>query len=315
MISKILLFFRTDLLRKAFALLLAILLYTLVSNQLLEERQIHDVPVKLELTEELLARSQDVHKVKLKVKGPKHLLQGLSPEDISGVVPITPMHHTEKNIYRVKLTPDMFRHDRKIHITEAPELRVFLQRKATAKVRVHARFTGKLAEEYKATEIRCIPSEVNISGPEDSVRQIRQIHCTVPLAENNFDSFEYESKLQLPPEIQASPDRVMVQVNIARKISQRIFDRLPILILQRNADFSAEPETPGQTAEVILTGAPARLEMLKQADIRVFADLSNFREPGIYTCPLSCSAAIEGIAVKAVIPGEIKIKVIKSPRE
>lgn len=313
MINKIISFFRTDLLRKAFALLLATLIYTLVSNQLLEERQISGVPVKLELSENLIDRSPEIHKVKLKVKGPKHLLQNLAPEDIYGIAPVTPQNHTGNNIYRVKLTAAMFQHNRNIQITGTPELRVNLQRKASAKVSVRSRFTGKLPEEYQAAEIRCIPSEVEVSGPEESIRQIKQIFCTVPLSENNFDSFEYETKLQLPPETQANPDRVMVQVNITRKFSQRMFDRLPILVLQSNSKLSAEAENPQQTAEVILTGPPARLEMLKPADIRVFADLSNFRDPGIYTSPLGCSIAIEGIAVKAVIPGEIKIKVTKSP--
>ena len=87
MSSKFFSFFRTDLLRKAFALLLAILLYALVSNQLLEERQISDIPVKLELAEDLIDRSGEIHKVKLKVKGPKHMLQSIAPEDITGIIP------------------------------------------------------------------------------------------------------------------------------------------------------------------------------------------------------------------------------------
>ena len=70
---------------------------------------------------------------------------------------------------------------------------------------------------------------------------------------------------------------------------------------------------PAQTADVTLSGLSTRLAMLKPEDIRLFADLSDIRKPGIYTVPLRCSCSVEGVSVKAVSPGEIKVNVIKLP--
>ena len=155
-----------------------------------------------------------------------------------------------------------------------------------------------------------------VSGSEMTLQSLNTLFTEpIPLSENVSDSFEFESRIVAPGDIQINPAKVLVQVNIVRNFEQKRVRQLPILLMQSNdTGLRAELADPVQKAEVTLSGLSTRIAVLNPQDLRLFADLSDIDKPGIYTVPLRCSCAVEGIGIRSITPGEVKVKVIKLPK-
>ena len=301
--------------RKLLALVFAVMLYIGVSRQIFVERNIPSVPVEVKLAPDLAFIARPHYQVTLVVRGAERALQKLSPEDFSGTVYIGPEHRVSEDVYLVHMRADMFKRRPGVKIVNEPVLKLNLQRRISKRIPVKAQFSGRLSDEYHCSDVRCIPSEVVVSGPELMLKSLDTVFTEpIPLSETVTDSFEYESRLAVPADLQFATAKVMVQAEIIKSLEQRRIGRLPVRLLQNGSDkLKAATVDPAQTADVTLSGLSTRLAMLKPEDIRLFADLSDIRKPGIYTVPLRCSCSVEGVSVKAVSPGEIKVNVIKLP--
>ena len=301
--------------RKLLALIFAVMLYLGVSNKVFEERRIPGVPVDVKLSSELAFVTGQKNQVTITVQGSERSLKELNPEDFSSSVYVGPEHRVDANTYLVQMRPEMFKRKPGIKIVSSQPLKLHLQRRITKKVQVKVQFSGKLSNEYRCAAVRCIPEAVMVSGPELTLNSFNSMFSEpIPLSETVRDPFEYESKLITPDGLDVSPGKVMVQVDIAKSFEQRRLSHLPILLVQSsNAALKPQLADPAQTAEVTVTGLPSRLSILDSKDIRLFADLSEISQPGIYTVPLRFSSAVDGVSIKAVTPGEVQVKIVKLP--
>lgn len=301
--------------RKLLALIFAVMLYLGVSNQIFEERRIHDVPVDIKLSSELAFTSKKKHQVTISVHCSARTYKEIHPEDFAASVFIGPEHRLDDDTYLVPLKPEMFKQKTGVRIVNSQPLKIQLQRKISKRIPVKAQFSGSLSNEYRQAGTRCIPEMVIVSGPELTVNSLESIFSEpIPLSESVRDSFEYESRIIIPDGIEVSPDKAMIQVDIAKRFEQRHLNNLPVLLMQSgDTSLKATLLNPEQRADVILTGLPSQLSGLDSRDIRLFADLSGIDKSGIYTVPLRYSSTVDGVSVKAVSPGEIQVNVIKLP--
>jgi len=313
--NRIFSFIVSDYPRKLLALVFAVMLYIGVSRQIFVERNIPSVPVEVKLAPELSFIAKPHYQVTLTVRGAERALQKLNPEDFSGAVYVGPENRVSDDVYLVHMRADMFKQKPGVKIVNEPVLKLNLQRRISKRVQVKAQFSGRLSDEYHCSDVRCIPAEVVVSGPELMLKSLDTVFTEpIPLAETVTDPFEYESRLAVPADLQFATTKVMVQVEIIKSFEQRRIGGLPVRLMQDGSDkLKAVTAEPAQSADVTLSGLSTRLAALKPGDIRLFADLSDIRKPGIYTVPLRSSCAVEGVSVKAVTPGEIKVKVIKLP--
>ncbi|MBR1952003.1 MAG: hypothetical protein IKA32_05470 [Lentisphaeria bacterium] len=301
--------------RKLLALLFAVILYVGVSSNIFRERQITGVPVDVKLASDLVFQTGQKNLVTITVKCSERTAKELNPEDFSANVYVGPEHRQNDDIYLVRLQPEMFRQKTGVRIIRSQSLELKLQRKISKRIPVKVQFSGKLSSEYRTAAIRCIPDTVMVSGPELTLNSFSNIFSEqIPLSETVRDPFEYESRLITPDGVDVSPRKVMVQVDIAKSFEERKIENLPVLLIQSSdTTLQATPVVPGQKAEVIASGQPSRLSVLDAKDIRLFADLSEISTPGVYTVPLRFSCALDGVSLKAVVPGEVQVKVVKLP--
>ena len=95
--------------RKLLALIFAVMLYLGVSNQIFEERRIHDVPVDIKLSSELAFTSKKKHQVTISVHCSARTYKEIHPEDFAASVFIGPEHRLDDDTYLVPLKPEMFK--------------------------------------------------------------------------------------------------------------------------------------------------------------------------------------------------------------
>ncbi len=308
-----------DIGRKLIALFFALIIYAVVNEQQQDERTIADVPVGVEVPPGLVCVGPSEFRVSVLVKGPSRALAQVNPNDLRGLVKIRVQDFNDGQPYRVRLAPDSFRSFHGIRVAEVPAsengLMLNLQRLVVQSVRVQPMFSKEksLSRDYERRDIRCIPAEVQVVGPDRVLRAMREI-CTepIPLDESVVESFETHMKLEVPEGITASPDSVTVQVNIVKNYINRRFDSLPLLFLAQPGSGSRrdfELVNPNQRVSVTIYGQQSTTLALKPDDIKPYIDISKFTEPGIYTVPVSCYAPGDRLDVKDIIPDKIRVKI------
>jgi YbbR domain-containing protein len=301
--------------RKLLALLFAVILYKGVSDNIFVEREITGVPVDVKLSSDLIFQTGQKNLVTIKIKCSERTLKELNPEDFAASVYVGPEHRQNDDIYLVRLRPEMFKQKNGVKIIRSQSLELKLQRKISKRIPVKVQFSGNLSNEYRTAASRSIPDTVMVSGPELTLNSFSNIFSEpIPLSETVRDPFEYESKLVTPDGVDVSPRKVMVQVDIVKSFEEKRMGNLPVLLVQSNdKTLQATLAEPEQRAEATASGLPSRLSVLDSKDIRLFADLSEISKPGVYTVPLRFSCALDGVSLKAVVPGEVQVKVVKLP--
>ena len=314
--NRIWMFIINDYPRKILALIFAVFLYIGVSGQIFQERSVPGVPVDVRLSPELSFVTVGPHQVTITVQGAERVLRELNPESLAGSVYVGPEHHVGGDLYQVNLRPEMFKRKAGLKIVQTPSLKLHLQRRISKRVKVKSQLSGQLSDEFRCSEVLCIPGEVMVSGSEMTLQSLNTLFTEpIPLSESVTDSFEFESRIAAPGDLQVNPEKVMVQVSIVRNFEQKRVRQLPILLMQSSdTGLRAELEDPALKAEVTLSGLSTRIAVLNPRDLRLYADLSDVKEPGIFTVPLRCSCAVEGIGIRAITPGEVKVKVVKLPK-
>jgi len=269
------------------------------------------VPVTVELSPELALSQPMDFRADLKIRGPKEEKEKLSPRQLMGRVKVTA--RSSGDITRVELRPEHFQSSTRFKVLEVTSgaLALPLQQKISRSVPVEPRFSGKLPDEYVRVESRCSPQEVLVTGPERAVRSLNSVYTKdIPL-DGAESSFTYESQLVQPQPMTVSPERVLVQVELARSHISQLFHKLPVLIAGLpgsglRAEFADQREV-----DVTLSGSESRMQGLQPADISVFIDLSAIREPGVRDVPVVCHVKKGEVEVKAISPGEIKVKLTR----
>ncbi len=309
-------YFKRDPLRRAVALLFAIMIYWSISAQISEERFISGVPIEYRLDSGLILTSASRYDAAITVRGSRRDLNDLDASAIVARVQVNSSHRMPDGSYRIQLHPNDFLLNRsglsvvRVELPRDGVLSLRMTRRISRSVKVKPRFAGKLAPEYRLADWRVIPDEVRISGPENVVAEVREVITEpIPLSPAVEEAFEYDAVLSTPGRTSLSPGRAMVQVDVVRNIEQRTFKQLPVQIMgEPGSSVTALPAEPGTRVDVTLTGSIAALSALSPDDVRPFVRLSGVGVPGIHALPVELYVKGGGVGVKTIAPGEIKVK-------
>ena len=297
--------------RKLIALVLAVMLYFAVSSRITKERIINNVPVKVTLSSEL-AGPADTYYTNVIVKGSEEAIASVTPDELAAHVVVTPNHLDSGNTYSVKLTPAMFSARSGITVTRSEKLILHLQKVISRKVPVEVKYSGALSKDFNITESLVIPSEVTITGAENVVNSLRSVTTSeVPLSRTIFDSFEFNTPLALVGSIKSEPANVLVQTSISKRVEQKKFNNVPVLLLsgfeQSGLDVSfARPDT---AVDIIVSGPPSAIAGIKNSDLKPYVDASKVNSPTTAMLPVECTSGVDGVSIKATSPGEVAVKV------
>ena len=310
-----------DFLRKLLALFLALLLYGAVTYRFsrAEPLRLSGVPVELQLPEGIVNLNGGVPPVTLVVTGSTRVLNSLSSRDFIGKVRIREGSFMRGTPYRLKLSSRDFKTPPGVEINdiEPRELLLELEPIVSRRVPIEVRFDSldRLPRDYQLDRIICVPDEVQVSGPESLISELRTVKTQpIPLDRTVTDGFDYTAPLRTPDGMRILPERVAVRIEVARKYATRTFKGIPLRLLlspeQRRERLSVELQGP-PLAEVSISGPETQLSVLKGDNLRPYLDLSDLREPGVFSISLGCvmvGVDDSELRVKSVRPGRISVR-------
>lgn len=224
-------------------------------------------------------------------------------DDISRMINVEAFDKNEMVINDVTLTPD--------------RVDIFLeinQRYGYRNVIVSVNIEGQVADGYRLTNISVFPLAVTVySSDPQIVNNLPGYVQTMPLnLEGMKDDIDVSLLLDLPEGVLVVGDNrtVLVRVSIAAVQSSMPIANIPIEIigLPENLQAVLAPEM----ITLLISGPLPILDGIKQEDIRVFLDLTDY-EVGTYQLEPVVELPSEEITVDSIQPGLIDIEVIIAP--
>ncbi len=309
---------RRDFWRKLIALGFALMVYLGVEEKLAEEQRISGVPVEIALPPELIDMEPQAHHITVTVRASKLMMKNLTGNDLRVTVPVSYKNFVAGQPYTVHLTPELFRKKGVRVVAIDPgeqELVLNLQRRKSRNATVRAVLESEnLSRDYTVGEVRCIPSEVQLTGPEQLINDLEQISTLpVKLDPSVTESFEYTASLKVPAGVISLPTRVTVQVDIVKNVASRTFKALPVgLLIEPGAERLPRVELLGASrVEVTVSGLEQTVSELPREEVKPYLDLAGLTEPGVYTVAVKCYVKGDRIDVRSIYPEEIQVKITK----
>ena len=320
-------FFTNDWRRKLIALSLAVLSYFYVNTQIQVELDDKDVLLDLIAGPGVTSTVQTFPvPIKVKLRGPKSLLNDrneMSMENLRGKLEVTLADQGRDGVFRVKVSPRCFREYQGVKVVKINQGEVLtlesFQRETSKLVKVKPQIDqDRLLSTFAMGEIRVIPSEIRITGPESIVREYAEIHTQkIILSDDQITSFSQTVPLDVSGigDIRVEPKEVTVECEIIRAKATRVFRDLPVLIAETAGGTKGTVFLNDQiTCQVTVSGPPALVDQLTNADINLYvnADGSGERKIGtVYNQPIECNIKRPGVKVDEIVPGEAQLKVVQ----
>ncbi len=293
---------------KLLSLLLALLLFAL-SRQPISDLKLFNVPLEFRgLSPNVEISGAFDQTVSVRVRGPRDVVRGLTPNQLSVVADLTNKEAGERT---VQLRPgDVSLPDDSIEVIqiEPASIPLFLEPKLRKSVAVEAQFTGQLAEGLEVYRIGVEPSTVEIEGPQSQVNKIgRVLTETVNLSGRNRD---FRATLDVETPHRSLRVLTVAPVNLSVDIGERrSFKRLTgVPVHWVNQQQGARLLT--KTIEVELYGPKSAVEALRPKDLRADVNandlpsgISNLKPEVVL--PVATDSDIE---VRSINPKEVKVK-------
>ncbi len=307
-------FFREDWLRKAVALLFAVLLWFYVKGQMRTVETFHDIPVKLVYDRTAVCVEADTVTVNVTLRGSQQQLQKLRGSDLAVTAEILPAEIRKgKTVCDLRITPECVDAPAGTTVVsvDPPAQQLAVDRMETkAGVPVRVRYAGRLPEGYQVSRASVIPSQVDVRAPSKLLQDIHEIATDpVPLDETLTVGFEVEKRLApLSPRVLPSLASVHVQVDVSRQTVQS-FQDLPVAVLN-NPLMPWDIVEPMPLVKVTLRGLQANLDNLDKFAVRPFIDLSSVSTPGRHHCRVEVwTSGAEGVTVESVSPSVVDVNI------
>ena len=306
--------FLRDGLRKAIALLLALMLYFGISSNIAKERTIN-APVKITLASGLQGNTDNIT-ANIAIKAPESIMADLSPDDLTLNVEVNHNHLQSGNTYKVLLKPSMVSQKKGIKVKRCVDkfITLTLYKVISRQVPIEVKYEGKLNKNFTIEGTAAIPAVVTLTGAEDVINSIKSAATSpVPLSDTLFDSFEFRTALAPIRGVKIEPERITVQTSIVKKFEERLFKAVPVLLLSNslnntlNISFTNDPAA----VDIVVSGTPSALAGIRPERFKPYIDASKINSPTTTMLPVECSSGIDGITIKSITPGELSVKATK----
>jgi YbbR domain-containing protein len=308
---------RRNFLRKVIAVFFAILVYTKVSTELGEEKVIQSVPINFITHGNIEVMGYKPRTANITIRASKKSVNLLTQSGFSIDIPITDTilkkyKNTEYNHVNVDIINSYVQKPVGVDIVSITpaDITISCDRNISKKVSVEPSFKGTPPLDYKKGEVSITPKHVTLTGPESILKEIKSIDTKPVLLDmSSVDSFQVDKKLQsIAPKIITVPSSVQVKVEIYKALASRVFDNIPLFILDNNNSEAFHAKLLTHSIDVTLHGPKSHLELLTKNQIRAFVDVSNYTKPGIYESKVDTWCKDSKLNVKFVEPSFIKVE-------
>lgn len=260
-----------------------------------------DIPPGLEIANDNFARAADI-----RVKGPKDTIESLKTAPPVIKISLSTTKPGERVITITNsdvIIPDNV----EIVSLEPQRIRLTIEPIIERQVKVIARFTGKIPDDYESTAVSVNPSTITIRGSESRVKNIDEVTTeTISLSEHRSNFIERpnldikDSKV----DVVGSP-KIEVRIEIGQIRIERELTNIPIRISPNIEKVSINPIA----ITILLEGRKSFIENLSPSDVSATIDVKDLPDLGVATPKINLPAGvINAVTVKKVEPAQISIK-------
>lgn len=294
------------------SLLLAVVVWYSIKENISFVTDLANVPVVIELPENWAVLEKSVDSVKVQFRGTREDIRDLSRDQVR--VQYAFVGELDKGEKVIELAPQhvITTTGAKPVYIKPSRITLRLDREGSRVLPVKADLRGQLPAGINVGQVSVEPVQVEVFGPESRLDEIEFLRTQPVELEGKAQSFLSRVPLIAPSRMwdaRLEPDAVNVQVNISDAITleERRLQDVKVLVLLDKGRIRKLQVEPAVVSAVV-SGLPESLKLLDGHSVSAFVDCSDVERVTGYELDVQLSLP-EGVHVERIEPKTVKVSI------
>ncbi|MBA2847669.1 hypothetical protein G4V39_07505 [Thermosulfuriphilus ammonigenes] len=292
---------------KLLSLVFAIVLWFLVVGEENAEMAL-DVALELvNLPPETIIINDIPAEIKVRVSGPRSLLQGLSRQRISRVIDLS---EAKPGRILIQITPESIRVPRGVRVVKITpsEIEIVLDRLVHKTLKIKVRTSGQLPYGFRLEKIVVNPDKIEVEGPKSTLEKLKVLETQAVDLSDMTTNFQRQVRLKLPPYVSVVKGDPMVTVTvIVQEIKEIKIFKVPVRLGGDNRPVVLKPSL----VSIKVVGPLWLLKNLEPKEIRAWVETKNLK-PGTYWREVKIALPDKRLRLLSVKPSRVKVYLQKA---
>lgn len=256
---------------KVLALLITSVIWLSVASRPVSRVTIRDVPIELRnlsISPKLTISKYDTLSANVFLTGSVDALDSIRTSEL---IIYADFENVEPGVRVIPLQIDSSRLPSGVRDQglEPRSIRVTVEHEVVREVQVKPRFDGEPPEGFEIINQQIVPSSIRIQGAASLVRDITEVSTETVSLNDHREPFSLQVAIDITsPNVSISEkdqSKVQLTVNIGEVRREKVFDRVPVTLINAPATAQALPKF----VRVTVFGARSAVEAMKPEDITV----------------------------------------------
>jgi len=273
------------------------------------EVSVSNISVDMDLPEGWAVWEKSVHQVNVLFRGSREDIRYLNSGQLHVVIPLS--DPTAGNEIHIKLLEKYLKNPTGAKVVRFSPSDIFikLDKESERLLPVKAAIDGSLPEGLEIDKIVCAPASVRVSGAEQVLSEMQNIHTEPISLTDRQASFKESVPIALPQvgRIRVDPDWVSVDFMIEQHTSTQEFDGIPVRVLCASGE-SRQMNLQPKTIKITVKGQQQRIEQMRTVDVFAYVNCADLTESTGYDLPVIIKLP-SGLQLVKTDPATIHINV------
>lgn len=273
------------------------------------EVSVSNISVDMDLPEGWAVWEKSVHQVNILFRGSREDIRDLNNDQLRVVVPLSDPQAGDE--IHIKLSEKHLKNPTGAKVVRFSPAEIFvkLDQESERLLPVKATISGSLPEGLEVDRIVCTPASVRVSGVEQVLNGMQNIHTEPIKLTDRHASFKESVQIAMPQigRVRVSPDWVSVDFSIAQHSSTQAFDDIPVRVLCAPGEVR-KIEVHPQTIQIKVKGKKQRIEQMRTVDLFAFVNCTELTETTGYDLPISVNLP-SGLQLIETTPAVVHINI------
>jgi len=289
--------------------MLAFLAWQGIQKNIGFEVSVSNISVDMDLPEGWAVWEKSIHQVNVLFRGSREDIRYLNSGQLRVVVPLS--DPVAGNEIHIKLLEKYLKNPTgaKVVRFSPSDLFIKLDRESERLLPVKAALDGSLPEGLEIDKIVCTPASVRVSGAEQVLNEMQNIHTEPIRLTDRQASFKESVPIALPQvgRIGVDPDWVSVDFMLEQHTSMQEFNDIPVRVLCA-AGERRQMELQPKTIKITVKGQQQRIEQVRTVDLFAYVNCADLTESTGYDLPVIIKLP-SGLQLVKIVPATIHINV------
>jgi len=273
------------------------------------EVSVSNISVDMDLPEGWAVWEKSVHQVNILFRGSREDIRYLNSGQLRVVVPLS--NPTAGDEIHIRLLEKYLKNPTGAKVVRFSPSDVFikLDKESERLLPVKATINGSLPEGLEVEKIVCTPASVRVSGAEQILSEMQNIHTEPIKLTDRQASFKESVPIALPEvgRVRVDPDWVSVNFMLEQHTSTQEFDDIPVRILCASGE-SRQMVLQPKTIKITVKGQQQRIEQMRTVDVFAYVNCADLTESTGYELPVTIKLP-SGLQLVRTEPATIQINI------